>query len=501
MNEDSGLTKLNIKTDLWSIFLISTTVFIYNQFAEGQDDGVLRLMDGSHSKEGRLEIFHSGIWGSVCDDGFGKSDATVACKQLGFRCLSNVQVYTEGGFTSSKIWMDNLNCNGQESSLKACSFNGWGKHYCGTSENVGIRCHGGCSGDLWLVGGNNYGRLQIYHSGAWGTICDDHFESQDALVVCKQLGLWTKKYQTTIVQFYTAGHGNGTIWLDDVACNGNESRLESCHHRGWNVENCGHSEDVGVRCYGNYSSVKVNARWGSWSFWTSCSSICGSGTRNRTRKCDNPLPTIVGSSCIGNSNQSRTCIGSSCPVDGEWSEWTSWNLCSATCNGGIQDRTRKCNAPTPSNGGLYCNGTTIESRPCNNIFCEIHGQWGQWQEWDSCNTTCGHGFKNRSRTCDSPYPMFGGSECIGLDFDIHICFQDTCSGAQQQIKEDASNSYSAGFVGGVAVGCVIITAVIIFIALLIFRRFYPGHVGKFIRNINFRSNSVNSKSSAYMDVK
>lgn len=42
-------------------------------------------MDGSHSKEGRLEIFYSGIWGSVCNDDFGQPDATVACRQLGFR--------------------------------------------------------------------------------------------------------------------------------------------------------------------------------------------------------------------------------------------------------------------------------------------------------------------------------------------------------------------------------------------------------------------------------
>lgn len=66
----------------------------------------------------------------------------------------------------------------------------------------------------------------------------------------------TKRYKTTIVQFYTAGNGNGTIWLDDVACNGNENKLENCYHRGWNVHNCGHGEDIGVRCYGNYSSVK-----------------------------------------------------------------------------------------------------------------------------------------------------------------------------------------------------------------------------------------------------
>lgn len=62
--------------------------------------------------------------------------------------------------------------------------------------------------------------------------------------------------RTTAVQFYTAGNGNGTIWLDDVACNGQENRLDYCNHIGWSVHNCGHHEDVGIRCYGGYSFLE-----------------------------------------------------------------------------------------------------------------------------------------------------------------------------------------------------------------------------------------------------
>ncbi|CAC5422954.1 Neurotrypsin,Scavenger receptor cysteine-rich type 1 protein M130,Deleted in malignant brain tumors 1 protein,Coadhesin,Thrombospondin-1,Mucin-like protein,Hemicentin-1,Thrombospondin-2,Scavenger receptor cysteine-rich domain-containing group B protein,Soluble scavenger receptor cysteine-rich domain-containing protein SSC5D [Mytilus coruscus] len=414
---------------MWNIFLISTTVVIYNRFAEGLDDGILRLMDGSHSREGRLEIFHSGIWGSVCDDNFGQPDATVACRQLGFRCLSDVQVYTEGGFTSSKIWMDDVNCNGQESSLKTCSFAGWGSNNCGTGENVGIRCYGGCSGDLWLVGGNYYGRLEIYHSGSWGTICDDKFGSQDALVVCKQLGLWhrTKNYRTTIVEFYTAGHGNGTIWLDDVNCNGNENRIEYCQHRGWNVQNCGHGEDVGVRCYGSESSVEVNGHWGSWSLWTSCNSICGSGTRKRTRRCDNPLPTFGGSSCTGNSEQSRTCTGTSCSVRGNWGSWSTWTGCSSSCDSGYQTKHRVCNNPVPSSSGLYCNGTSFAVRNCKIANCPVNGYWGSWSLWTSCNSICGSGTRKRTRRCDNPLPKFGGSSCTGNSEQSRTCTGSSCS--------------------------------------------------------------------------
>ncbi len=44
------------------------------------------------------------------------------------------------------------------------------------------------------------------------------------------------------------GRGSGRIWLDNVACTGNELRLQDCQHAGWGDENCGHIEDVGIKC-------------------------------------------------------------------------------------------------------------------------------------------------------------------------------------------------------------------------------------------------------------
>jgi len=44
------------------------------------------------------------------------------------------------------------------------------------------------------------------------------------------------------------GAGSGRIWLDDVSCNGSESSITQCQHRGWGSHNCEHSEDVSISC-------------------------------------------------------------------------------------------------------------------------------------------------------------------------------------------------------------------------------------------------------------
>jgi len=44
----------------------------------------IRLAGSSLTYEGRLEVFHAGVWGNVCETDFDNADASVACYQLGF---------------------------------------------------------------------------------------------------------------------------------------------------------------------------------------------------------------------------------------------------------------------------------------------------------------------------------------------------------------------------------------------------------------------------------
>ena len=54
-------------------------------------NGDIRLIGGSNSYEGRVEVCNNNAWGTVCDDSWGTPDATVTCRQLGYSTTGNDQ--------------------------------------------------------------------------------------------------------------------------------------------------------------------------------------------------------------------------------------------------------------------------------------------------------------------------------------------------------------------------------------------------------------------------
>jgi len=45
----------------------------------------VRLFRGEQPQEGYVEILHDGVWGTVCNKGFGQSEANVTCNMMGYR--------------------------------------------------------------------------------------------------------------------------------------------------------------------------------------------------------------------------------------------------------------------------------------------------------------------------------------------------------------------------------------------------------------------------------
>ena len=81
-------------------------------------------------------------------------------------------------------------------------------------------------------------------NGAWGTICDNEWDLDDAKVVCRQLGYDGADSASSWAEF---GQGSGDIVYTKVDCDGWESKLKDCSLDKDTV-GCFHTEDARVTC-------------------------------------------------------------------------------------------------------------------------------------------------------------------------------------------------------------------------------------------------------------
>ncbi|XP_068277903.1 CD5 antigen-like [Nyctibius grandis] len=210
----------------------------------------VRLVDGPHRCAGRVEVFNNHQWGTVCDDGWDLRDAMVVCRQLGCGVATAVPAAASFGRGQDPIWLDRVACTGSENTLMECRARPWGINSCSHDEDAGVVCSDLVRTEVVrLAEGPNRcsGRVEVFNAGQWGTVCDDGWDLNDAAVVCRQLGCGTAMAAPGRAHF---GEGSGRIWLDDVACTGNEEILTLCRASSWGRSNCHHGEDASVVCSG-----------------------------------------------------------------------------------------------------------------------------------------------------------------------------------------------------------------------------------------------------------
>ncbi|XP_060574189.1 deleted in malignant brain tumors 1 protein-like, partial [Ruditapes philippinarum] len=251
----------------------------------------VRLVGGSYSWEGTVQIYHNG-WGTICDDDFAHNEARVICRMLGYSTRGAISYQSAHfGQGSGQILLDDLSCDGSENDIANCGNRGWGTHNCGHHEDAGVRCgyycrnspcrNGGtcnevsnsntcscrpgfggsfCEYDIShrIIGGtgNFEGVLDLNYNSNWGTFCRNSFSDNDATVVCKMRGFSTG----VVVDGSRYGQLDyGTIWTGNMGCSGTESHVRFCSKITQAFEHntaCSHNNSVGVIC-SNHTSVRL----------------------------------------------------------------------------------------------------------------------------------------------------------------------------------------------------------------------------------------------------
>ncbi|XP_062373456.1 scavenger receptor cysteine-rich type 1 protein M130-like [Sardina pilchardus] len=268
----------------------------------------VRLTGSGGDCAGRLEVLHNGSWGTVCDDSWDMQDAQVVCRHLQCGTALSAEVPASVPPGDLPIWLSEVNCTGDETSLWECPPAEWGRHDCSHKEDVRVMCsgfiqlkqttdsRGPCKGvidvyyngtwrnicfngmdrntgsvicrtgtntriihkesvkecpgspELRLVGGPTRcsGRVEVLQQGEWGTVCDDSWDKRDAQVVCRQLDCGEPVREGG--EQGSFGKGNGPIWLDEVNCTGHEHHLWECCRAPLNQSDCIHKEDAWVTC-------------------------------------------------------------------------------------------------------------------------------------------------------------------------------------------------------------------------------------------------------------
>ncbi|KAM6047330.1 antigen WC1.1-like isoform 1-T3 [Theristicus caerulescens] len=231
----------------------------------------LRL-ENSDGCSGRLQVFYNGTWGSICSNSMTPDTVSLVCKELGCGDGGSLETRLPYGRLSGPAWLDNVQCGEKTSSFWQCPSTPWDPQSCeDLRDEIHITCNVFLSSGrrpemspaplapcpnstsctdrekIRAVGDEDgcSGRVEVWHRGSWGTVCDDSWDMRDAEVACRQLGCGPAVSALNEAAF---GMGQGPIWLEQVECRGTEPSLQHCWARPGDGGACRHKEDAAVRC-------------------------------------------------------------------------------------------------------------------------------------------------------------------------------------------------------------------------------------------------------------
>ncbi|XP_078391210.1 scavenger receptor cysteine-rich type 1 protein M130-like [Cetorhinus maximus] len=176
-------------------------------------------------------------------------DAAVVCRELGCGTAVSAPGGAHFGEGSGPIVTYDVECSGNEAALRDCKSVAW-DHYSWLHNNDASAI---CSDHRFprLVSGDSQcsGRLEIQFGKTWGTVCDLHWDWNDASVVCDQLQCGVA---VSVAKGAYFGKGTGLQRSDKFECEGNETSLTDCPNSPVNENDCTHMNDVSVSCSGKH---------------------------------------------------------------------------------------------------------------------------------------------------------------------------------------------------------------------------------------------------------
>lgn len=187
---------------------------------------------------------------------------------------------------------------------------------------------------------------------------------------------------------------------------------------------------------------QVTCNLGEWGDWSGCDDQCGAGAmEERTRNCNCP-EGVQGclNGCEGDLREEREC-GDRTPVCCNWSDWCGWTECSATCDGGIQTRSRKCNCidwqgeAVPEMEEYECGADSpqFENERCNEQVCEATELITESPIEPTCESKCGDDEECKRQCTDD---ILDNDKCIvTLWTEWSACHAaEACGGTGERVR-------------------------------------------------------------------
>ncbi|PVD35871.1 hypothetical protein C0Q70_02840 [Pomacea canaliculata] len=212
----------------------------------------VRLVNGSHANEGRVEIQINGEWGSVCHSNWDVNDASVVCRMMGYTGRPVPVGQAMFGEGSDQVWARDLQCIGTEKHLLHCPalYPAGYRSKCTHNMDAGVICPNFHYYPIRLQNGSTFaeGRVEIHMFHQWATINSLNWDDKDAAVICRMLGHSSAGAQAVRNAHFGEGT-DGAPLLSDLSCTGEEEHILQCpSSRVIGVTGYPHSQDAGVIC-------------------------------------------------------------------------------------------------------------------------------------------------------------------------------------------------------------------------------------------------------------